>query len=357
MRYLREINIEEEGTARTPSPTFTSSTSPAPCNKLSSDQQQNLSTFASPLHDHDCEEGGEQEGGVVHADSDSDSDSDTGTGTGGAGRVVAAYSPTKQHPWTTTKMLCQSKTFWRFSILTLFLVNLHAIFRHLDATLPTYLVRSFGNSIPKGSLYSINPFMIIFLTPLVAACTNTSNHFDMIKYGGYVTAISPFFLAVDTSIGAVVCMLVVLSLGEAIWSPRLYDYVMTIAPEGRESSFSALASAPLFAAKIPVGLMSGYLLHKYLPEQEEGEEEVHQDPQTMWLIIGIMTLTSPVLITLFDSCIREPEHAPHALSAQRVGEHDYNHTNGGNSIDEGSRVGGKFELGVMNYTEEEDEEE
>ena len=161
----------------------------------------------------------------------------------------------------------------------------------------------------------------------------------------------------DTSIGAVVCMLVVLSLGEAIWSPRLYDYVMTIAPEGRESSFSALASAPLFAAKIPVGLMSGYLLHKYLPEQEEGEEEVHQDPQTMWLIIGIMTLTSPVLITLFDSCIREPEHAPHALSAQRVGEHDYNHTNGGNSIDEGSRVGGKFELGVMNYTEEEDEEE
>ena len=225
-------------------------------------------------------------------------------------RITTDFTPVQQHPWTTAKMLCRSKTFWRFSVLTLFLVNLHAIFRHLDATLPTYLVRCFGDNVPKGSIYSINPFMIIFLTPLVAACTNNSNHFDMIKYGGFVTGVSPFFLAIDTSIAAVVCMLVVLSLGEAIWSPRLYDYVMSIAPEGREASFSALASAPLFAAKIPVGLMSGYLLQTYLPEEdEEGEDEVHQRPKTMWLIIGLMTLTSPVLIAVFDSCIREPEKA------------------------------------------------
>jgi len=197
---------------------------------------------------------------------------------------VSEYKPVQQNPWVTARELLTSPTFWRFAALTLLLVNLHAIFRHLDATQPTYLVRCFGDNVPKGTLYSINPFMIIFLTPLVAALTNTYNHFNMIKWGGYLTAGSPFFLAGSTSIWAVVCMNVTLSLGEAIWSPRLYDYVMTVAPEGREASFSALASAPLFAAKIPVGLMSGYLLSTYLPENGK------QRPKMMWLIIGLMTM-------------------------------------------------------------------
>lgn len=48
--------------------------------------------------------------------------------------------------------------------------------------------------------------------------------------------------------------------------------------------------------------MSGYLLSKYIDED-------HCDPskaQLMWLIIGLTTISSPVLITLFDRCLREP---------------------------------------------------
>ena len=46
---------------------------------------------------------------------------------------------------------------------------------------------------------------------------------------------------------------VTLSLGESFWSPRWYDYSMSLAPYGREGIFTALASAPLFAAKLPTG--------------------------------------------------------------------------------------------------------
>ena len=127
--------------------------------------------------------------------------------------------------------LVYSPTFWRFSILTLFLINLNTIFRHLDATLPTYLIRCFGASYPKGIIYSINPFIIMWLTPVIAALTTTSPHYDMIKYGGYVSAISPFFMVMATETWAVVLFVVFLSLGEAIWSPRVYDYTMSIAPE------------------------------------------------------------------------------------------------------------------------------
>lgn len=146
---------------------------------------------------------------------------------------IQEYKPTQHNPYDTIRELLHSPTFWRFAILTLLLVNLHAIFRHLDATEPTYLIRCFGSNVPKGTLYSINPFMIIFLTPLVAMLTSTYNHFDMIKWGGYLTAASPFFPAFSTTIWAIIAMNVLLSLGEAIWSPRLYDYVMTIAPEVR----------------------------------------------------------------------------------------------------------------------------
>lgn len=129
------------------------------------------------------------------------------------------------------KELFTSMTFWRFVVLSLFLINLKAIFRHLDATLPTYLVRTFGPGVPKGTIYGINPFMIMFLTPVVSALTTQYAHYDMIKYGGYLSAISPFFLAISESIWAAVMFVVVLSLGEAIWSPRTYDYTMSIAPE------------------------------------------------------------------------------------------------------------------------------
>lgn len=161
--------------------------------------------------------------------------------------TMTTYNPKTENPWVVAKELFKSPTFRRFAVLTLLLVNLRAIFRHLDATQPTYLVRCFGEKVLKGMIYAINPFMIILLTPVVAGLTKDYDHFDMIKWGGYLSAMSPFFPALSTSIWASCLMNVLLSLGEAIWSPRLYQYTMNIAPEGREASFSALASAPLFA--------------------------------------------------------------------------------------------------------------
>jgi hypothetical protein len=55
--------------------------------------------------------------------------------------------------------------------------------------------------------------------------------------------------------------------------------------QGREASFSTLATAPLFAAKVPVGLLSGYLVSTYLPQ--DGSKP---DGQTLWLIVGLLTL-------------------------------------------------------------------
>jgi hypothetical protein len=48
--------------------------------------------------------------------------------------------------------------------------------------------------------------------------------------------------------------------------------------------------------------MSGYLLSEYIDEDhcDTGRAKM------MWLIIALATISSPILITIFDSCLREP---------------------------------------------------
>jgi len=186
----------------------------------------------------------------------------------------------------------QSPDFWRFLVVCIITLNIRMIFRHLDATLPKYMIREFGENVPKGTIYSINPALIMILVPIITAATTRVNPLTMIHHGCYVSAISVFFLVISTSITSCVLFVVVLSIGEAIWSPRLYDYTMQIAKEGREGTYMALSSAPLFLAKLPVGMMSGYLLQKYCPEDGP------RNSKLMWLIIGLTTAVSPILMTV-----------------------------------------------------------
>ena len=205
---------------------------------------------------------------------------------------VAAFSPKGGPARQIVIETFKSPSFRKFLLVCLITLNVRMIFRHLDATLPKYMMREFGDDVPKGTIYSINPALIIILVPLVTAATTKVDPLVMIHIGSYVSAASVFALAVSTSIWACILFVTILSIGEAIWSPRLYDYAMSVCPEGREGTYMALSTAPLFLAKLPVGLLSGILLQRYCPS--EGERH----SQKMWLIIGLMTASSPVLLTV-----------------------------------------------------------
>ncbi len=196
------------------------------------------------------------------------------------------------------------KTFWRFLLFVTLLVLVKLIFQHAHLTWPKYSLREFGQDFDFAFYWSINPFMIIFLTPIVTALTQKWTAFRAIVIGAFITGFAVLFMGVSTTIAASVAFIVVLSIGEAMWSPRLYEYTATIAPKGREASYMGLSQIPLFFAKPTVGFLSGLLLAEYCPP--EGE----RDSQTMWLIVGAMTLAGPLLILLFRRVIegkKEPE--------------------------------------------------
>lgn len=71
-----------------------------------------------------------------------------------------------------------------------------------DHEIGTPACRAYGCDAPVGLVYGINPFMIIFMVPLVGALTTKFAHFDMIHYGSYVSALSPFWIVAFPTHGA-----------------------------------------------------------------------------------------------------------------------------------------------------------
>jgi hypothetical protein len=79
----------------------------------------------------------------------------------------------------------------------------------------------------------------------------------------------------------------------------------------------ALASAPMFVATLLTGAMSGVLLDQFCPEKGPRHSE------TMWLVIGSISFTSPLLLFLLKDHIAEPSLAKSTMVSPRTLGTDY----------------------------------
>jgi len=217
------------------------------------------------------------------------------------GGQTREYEVKASNPWVIFKEVAGSGRFWRFVCLIFILVGVRLIYRHMDATFPKYMLREFGSNAPYGSILGINPFLIIFLVPLVGHTCAKVPAFRMIMIGSLISGFSPLFLLLGPNYWDAVIWIIFLSIGEAIWSPRLYEYSTMIAPKGREGTYITLSSAPLFAAPIIAGALSGDLLSRYCPAPG------HCDSFKLWLVIALMSAASPLLLVVLKPFIYRPE--------------------------------------------------
>jgi hypothetical protein len=105
-------------------------------------------------------------------------------------------------------------------------------------------------------------------------------------------------------------MVATLTVGEALWSPRSYEYTVAIAPRGRESTYVSLASLPYFFAKFLVAPTSGYLLSTWCPATGPRHSSI------LWLFIGLTAMIGPAGILALRGVIEgdgETEKAPEAV--------------------------------------------
>lgn len=244
---------------------------------------------------------------------------------------VEAFKPKKRTLYQVVTETCYSKPFRQLMVLSALLTGVKSVFRHLDGTFPKYFIREIGNNAPYGMIYAINPAIIIVMVPIVSAHFSKVKHYDMILWGSWVTGASPFILCFGASIFSAALWNIILSFGEAVYSPRTYDIQMQLAPEGEEGLYSALAGAPMYAAKLMVGGMSGYLLQNYCPgsatntsssssmtHRGHNNNTVHVLPSStecdsfvLWGVIGLSTVSSPALLCFMRSFIEPDYHENH----------------------------------------------
>lgn len=189
--------------------------------------------------------------------------------------------------------------------------------------------KNLGISAPIGRLWSLNSLLILIVVPFVGALTQKISAYRMVVVGSFISALSVFIMALPTVwfrplaegwMGDLIAhrwlgvqgnvhpyyvmiflYVLLLSLGEALWSPRLYEYTAAIAPKGQEASYMALSYLPFFIAKFFVGMFSGHLLERYCPESGP------RDSQMLWLIIALTTIITPLGLLIFRRYIRVQE--------------------------------------------------
>jgi MFS family permease len=194
----------------------------------------------------------------------------------------------KVNPLTALKEVVVTAAFWRFMALIGLLCLVKMMFQHMHFTWPKYVTREQGETFPMGTLWSMNSLLILFLAPLGTALTRHRGVFETLFLGTMISALSPFVLCFGSSTPFQVVAIVVLTIGEAIWSPRSYEYSVSVAPKGKEALYVSLAALPFFCAKFLVGPTSGFLLATFCPETGPRQSGI------LWACIGAMTIIGPL---------------------------------------------------------------
>ena len=226
---------------------------------------------------------------------------------------VHAAGAARRDPLSIAVDVMKEKAFWRFILFMGLLALVKLIFQHYHFTFPKWAIRELGEGFPLGKYQSINPVLIIFLVPLATIFTRHRSAFNCIVLGSIVSTVSVFLFCLPPYFSfslfgvkwsvTILASLLVLSLGEALWSPRLYEYTAIIAPRGKEASYMGLSSLPYFFAKMIAGPMSGYLLARFCAAEGPRQSWI------MWAIIGGMTALGPILIIALRGVI-EKKDAP-----------------------------------------------
>jgi POT family proton-dependent oligopeptide transporter len=226
---------------------------------------------------------------------------DTAADTAAAG---AGQPAKKKNPLTIIREVARESAFWRFMALVGALAAVRAVFLYLHILLPKYWVRVIGPDALIGTLQAINPVLVIIGLILLIPILNRYNVYNMLIYGAMVSACSVFILAYpsygQTTYIVSIAFLLVLTVGETFWSPRLQEYTAAIAPAGQEGTYLGFSMLPYAVAKMAASALSGHMLARYVPkgvgdQLRAGALSFWESPSALWIILGGAALIGPLI--------------------------------------------------------------
>lgn len=190
--------------------------------------------------------------------------------------------------------------FWRYLGVLLVLVCVSSTFLHFDLTLTKHFLIELGPRSPFPLLQSINPAIVIVLTPIVQWTLDRwalLETYDILILGSVLSTLGCLLLGIFqvvphvSLVSSYVIGIIIFSVGETIWAPRLSAYALDIAPEGSEAIYQALSGFSYILAMIIGPLISHALMDAYCTTH-------HCEGVMIWLIVGLVSAVSPLLLIL-----------------------------------------------------------
>jgi len=162
-------------------------------------------------------------------------------------------------------------------------------------TLPLYVHNYISPTIDTELLLMTGPVVVIALTVVITLLMQKVAPLMAITTGTLISALGWIFLiVVPSGVGAVLTLIAV-ALGEIVMSPRYYDYVSRLAPEGQQGTYMGFAFLPLGIGSLIGGAFGGFLMHHF--------GEVKHEPSGMWWVIVAIGVVTAGLLLVYDKLV------------------------------------------------------
>jgi proton-dependent oligopeptide transporter, POT family len=184
----------------------------------------------------------------------------------------------------------------RFVFFLLIFSGYWIVFWQPFIVLPIYVHQFVDPHADVELLLITDPLAVICLQFVVTYLTRRIPAVRAITLGTLVSALGWLVLASHAAVWAVVVSIFVVAVGEMLLSPRYYEYVSRLAPEGQQGTYMGFAFAPVGIGALAGGWVGGRLMHHY--------GEVVQRPEEVWWAITGIGIATALLLWLYNSLVK-----------------------------------------------------
>jgi MFS family permease len=167
-----------------------------------------------------------------------------------------------------------------------------AMFWHVFYALPFY-VKDFLRFERFEIIETVDAMTIIVITIPATALARRLKPLSAMVLGFALATGCWFLMGAVPTIGGAVAAMMLFALGEAIQSPRFYEYVANLAPQDQVGTYMGFAFLPIAIGTFIAGWSSGYLVRHYV---EGGNPAAPR----MWFVVGAYGVVSTLLMVLYD---------------------------------------------------------
>lgn len=246
---------------------------------------------------------------------------------------------TVRRPLTIFMEVWKERAFQKLLMFLVLTIGVRLVFTHQFLVMPKYYTRVLYSDFELGLANSLNPFIIVIGLILLIPVLNRFATVNLIIIGMAISAASLVVMAIpldwvmavpgiDNVTQAyffiIVTQIIVFAVGELIFSPRFTQYIASVSPPDKVSSYMALSSLPNFIAKPINGFVSGILISKFCydgirPKIDTGNIEYTDSPEFMWMIYLLLAVMSPFAVIAMRRFLTSPD-SPEKPATSNQGE-------------------------------------